>query len=223
MTPAELYDRMYSERPENDMSLEEATLFDVARQRLSNGSSIIDIGCGAGNIALRLKEMGFQVTGVDHSPVAASLAAENGIDCRVVDVDKQDLPFAENSCDAAWAGDVIEHVFDPIGLLRKVRCVLKPGGFVFISVPNELPLRTRCRILLNGKSIHSYVYGRFEIDHHHTHFTQDLVELVIRKAGLRQISLGGVLRLPFAASERFSYSRPLSRWFGRAFVCIAQK
>jgi len=223
MTPEQLYNKMYAERPANDVSLEETILFAAAMERLQPGAIILDVGCGAGTVACQLKKNGFRVIGIDHSPVAVELATKIGIECYAVDVDKQDLPFDGSTFDAAWAGDVIEHVFDPIGLLRKIKHVLRPGGLIFISVPNELPLRTRCRVLLNGRSVQTYVYNRFEIDHHHTHFTQDLVELVIRKAGLTQIVLGGVVRLPMGRKERYSTSRGLSRWFGRTFVALAEK
>ena len=77
---------------------------------------ILDVGCGIGTIAKLLKDDGHDVTGIDFSSVAVNKAKQLGIHADVVDVDKEGLPFEDGEFDIVYAGDIVEHVFDPIDL-----------------------------------------------------------------------------------------------------------
>src|SRR5262249_50946150 len=46
------------------------------------------------------------------------------------------LPFAEGSFDAVICGDVLEHLRDPLSVLRQVRTWLRPNGRLIVSLPN---------------------------------------------------------------------------------------
>ncbi len=103
---------------------------DVTRH-FAPGARLLDVGCGTGWLADHFADY----TGLDGSPDAVTAAAERGRDVRLHDV-AQPLPFDEQSFDAVVMKDLLEHVPDPVALVREVRRVLRPGGRVFASSPD---------------------------------------------------------------------------------------
>lgn len=92
------------------------------------GSSVLDLGCGAGMLAL-LKRKGITLTGVDLSPECAQAARRNGYDS-TLSAELSHLPLADASFDYVVSLDVIGHVGfeEKDAVLAEVRRVLRPGG-----------------------------------------------------------------------------------------------
>lgn len=108
---------------------------------LTAGSVVLEVGCGAGQYALRLAQrMGCQVVGLDinaHAMQTANdLARQSGLASRVrfeqCDA-SQKLGFAAATFDAAFANDVLCHVPGRAGILGELFRVLKPGGRLLFS------------------------------------------------------------------------------------------
>jgi SAM-dependent methyltransferase len=100
-------------------------------------SSVLDIGCGTGALGKRLKENGVaEVCGVELSHTAA-LEAMRVLD-RVIegDVERVDITFPPGHFDCIICADVLEHLIDPWGLMRRLYTLLKPGGCIVASIPN---------------------------------------------------------------------------------------
>lgn len=101
------------------------------------GGKVLDVGCGDGFISSLIGGITkAKVYGVDISREAVTTARKRGIDAKVIDVDKQKFPFKENTFDAIFCGDLIEHLYDTENLLEIVNEILKPRGYAVISVPN---------------------------------------------------------------------------------------
>lgn len=106
------------------------------------GSRMLDVGCGSGDILVLAAERGLQVTGVEFAPEAVAYAREaRGLDVRQGTL--EDARFEDASFDVVTMWHVLEHVPDPVGTLREVRRVLKPGGAVVVQVPNYGGLQAR--------------------------------------------------------------------------------
>jgi SAM-dependent methyltransferase len=95
----------------------------------------IDLGCGAGNYAIYLASLGFDVTGVDISPSAIALAEANakqkGVACRFVAADVVGgLPEVTETFDFAYDWSLLHHVFplDRKRYAETVHRLLVPGG-----------------------------------------------------------------------------------------------
>lgn len=93
---------------------------------------ILDIGCGAGNMAHHLAAYG-QVVGVDPYPKPLEVARQRGLDVRQGSATA--LPFAEKSFDLVALLDTVEHVADEAAVFEECRRVLKPGGKLLVTVP----------------------------------------------------------------------------------------
>jgi len=103
---------------------------DITRH-FATESKLLDIGCGTGWLAEKFPSY----TGIDGSPEAVEIARGLGRNVIEGDVDKP-LPFADESFDAVVMKDLLEHVADPVGLVREARRVVRPGGRVFASSPD---------------------------------------------------------------------------------------
>ena len=92
------------------------------------GSTVLDLGCGAGMLAL-LKRKGVTLAGVDLSEECALAARRNGYDVTCA-AELTRLPFRENSFDYVVSLDVLGHVEfgEKDAVLSEVARVLRPGG-----------------------------------------------------------------------------------------------
>jgi SAM-dependent methyltransferase len=103
---------------------------DVTRH-FAPDAELLDVGCGSAWLADHFS----RYTGVDGSPEAVSAAGAKSRHVLLADVDRE-LPFEDQSFDAAILKDLLEHVADPTAVVREVRRVVRPGGRVFASSPD---------------------------------------------------------------------------------------
>ena len=221
MRPVDRENHRYSEGAQNPVKQEELIMFSLlgdGRQR-----KLLDVGCGIGTMSLELQKRGFHVTGVDFSEVAVNKCRRRGLDAIVSDVDKDGLKFADKSFDIVWAGDVIEHVFDPIFLVEEVHRVLKDDGWLLMSVPNNFSLSKRLKIFLSGKSMQSNIYRRLRQCKHHTFFSWELLLFMLHEAGLCPDRYFSIFKIPKTKTERVTANKTIGRWLGRIFILSACK
>jgi 2-polyprenyl-6-hydroxyphenyl methylase/3-demethylubiquinone-9 3-methyltransferase len=116
----------------------------VAERAPLAGRRVADIGCGGGLASAAMARAGARVTAVDLAgdaiAVAKLHALESGltIDYRVAAA--EDLAAAEpEGFDVVTCFELIEHVPDPLSLLRACASLLKPGGQLFVSTLNRTP------------------------------------------------------------------------------------
>lgn len=105
--------------------------------RLTDGRSLLEIGCAAGAFLKEARSQGWNVVGVDISPWAVKTARDRfDLDVRQGKLIEQNFPAA--NFDAVFFGDLLEHLPDPIGFLNEVKRVVKSrdnGGVVVAKVP----------------------------------------------------------------------------------------
>jgi SAM-dependent methyltransferase len=94
-------------------------------------AKLLDVGCGSAWLAEHFSDY----TGIDGSLEAVAAAAAKGRTIVHGDVDEP-LPFEDSSFDGVVLKDLLEHVADPVSLVREVHRVLRPAGLVFASSPD---------------------------------------------------------------------------------------
>lgn len=96
-------------------------------------ATIWDVGSGTGIVATALVEHGWSVIGVEPSLAGARITADLGIPTFQSNLEALCLPG--DSVDAVSLFDVLEHVNDRSHLISEIHRVLKPGGFLVVTVP----------------------------------------------------------------------------------------
>lgn len=112
----------------------------VAIKSLPLGASLLDIGCVGFRqhyIARQNGREDLHHYGIDH-PETPVVDLPKGFVFRQCDVDKEKIPFENDSFDMVVACHVIEHVRDPMRFLSECRRVCKPGGVISIESPSEI-------------------------------------------------------------------------------------
>ena len=102
--------------------------------RCKSGGRLLEIGCGNGDQLEFLQKLGWQVEGLDLDPVAVAAVATRGLTVHVGSLESQRFP--DRQFDAIVSSHVIEHVHDPIDLLRECRRVLSLDGRLVVITPN---------------------------------------------------------------------------------------
>lgn len=98
--------------------------------------SVLDVGCGAIAPYVRhLESLGKRVVGVDFAYPFLEMAKQRGQD-RGVQGDATALPFPDASFDAVICSETLEHIPDDRGAIAEIHRVLRPGGLLFLTVPN---------------------------------------------------------------------------------------
>jgi len=100
-------------------------------------SFVLEVGCAAGMTGNELKKKpGVFVAGIELNPKAAAEASKVLDDVVEGNIEFIDLPYEENSFDCILFADILEHLVDPLAVLKKTRKLLKCDGTVVASLPN---------------------------------------------------------------------------------------
>ena len=112
----------------------------LATTRASAGESLLDAGCGSGELCALSLALGCNVTGVDIAPAMIELCRNEPSLTRAhfVEGDLQCLPFDTDSFDVAIASMSVHFCDDPLLALRELFRIVRPGGRFGISAPASL-------------------------------------------------------------------------------------
>jgi 2-polyprenyl-3-methyl-5-hydroxy-6-metoxy-1,4-benzoquinol methylase len=167
---------------------------------IGGNKRVLDVGCASGYLAEALNQRGCVVSGVEADADLAELARPHMEKVVVADVEACNLveAFGPGSFDVIVFGDVLEHLRDPLPVLRQARPLLAAGGTVVASVPN----------IAHGSIRLALLQGRFEyqptglLDHTHLRFfTLDTLEQLFRDAGLVAAEVRRTTTGPFDATH----------------------
>ena len=106
---------------------------DLIESRTKSGrGGLLDIGCGYGFFLQEMKCRGWKVEGIEVSEVGRQFVREKW-GTHVYSQPLEGLALSENLFDVVTLFYVVEHVDDPLALLKEVNRILKPGGLVFLN------------------------------------------------------------------------------------------
>jgi 2-polyprenyl-3-methyl-5-hydroxy-6-metoxy-1,4-benzoquinol methylase len=202
---------------------------DLATQYGGGGRPILDVGSGNGLVPQAVAERtGSRVLGIDVSGACVRYAAEHfahpAVEYRHAAIEDLE-PDTEFGLVTMY--EVIEHVDDPVGVLRRVRDWLDPGGYVILSTPNRSSLNRRIKALPGVRTLYTRLSGRSvegaQAGHVEEYRCEELKGFV-RAAGLELVRTRGVVLLlpfpaaigPLARSHRFaSLNARSGDWYPR--------
>jgi len=103
-------------------------------RRAAGGGALLDIGCGNGSFLRIARSCGWDVTGLDPDPKAVANCSGQG--WPVLEGGVEQLDGKEAMFDVITMSHVIEHVHDPVAVMRICHRLLKPGGRLWLETPN---------------------------------------------------------------------------------------
>ena len=108
------------------------------------GKKVLDVGCGGGILTESLARSGAQAKGIDLSEKALKVAdlhsLESGVTVQYEYISAEDLAAKEPAqYDVVTCMEMLEHVPDPLSIIKACASLVKPGGKVFFSTLNRNP------------------------------------------------------------------------------------
>ena len=156
---------------------------------IGSNKRVLELGPAAGHCTRALVANGCRVVALEVDPAAAAhveLIAERVVVGDLSDPEVIASAIDDEGFDVVLGGDVLEHLPDPLTVLRACRRALKPGGYVVLSLPNIAHADIKLQLLA----------GRFDyrdtglLDRTHLHFfTRASVEELVHDAGLLLVDL----------------------------------
>ena len=135
--------------------------YDVVRQLLKPGSSVLEISCGKGMILGELAAAGYKTVGTNYSDYDTT---PEGVEIRTgVDV-TGGLPFDDNSFNCVCLCDVIEHIPNHLAALKEVVRVTAADGYIIILTPNTNRINSRLHFLFTGFFKIKRAFIGFDVD-----------------------------------------------------------
>jgi ubiquinone/menaquinone biosynthesis C-methylase UbiE len=107
--------------------------------KISPGATVLDIGCGQGWQLAEIRKLrpDAKLHGMDISPKLVSLARAHVPDGDFQTGDADNLNYDDAQFDVVLMTEVLEHLSDPVLALTQLKRVLKPGGWLLMTVPNR--------------------------------------------------------------------------------------
>jgi 2-polyprenyl-3-methyl-5-hydroxy-6-metoxy-1,4-benzoquinol methylase len=149
-----------------NLALKDAGFFSIEQQvfksRLQKGThfekpTILDVGCATGALLAQFKKRGWKCSGIELCVPAVEYATkERGLNIHRGTI--ENAPFSEASFDVILASHLIEHLNNPRNFVHRAYCLLKPGGYLFITTPNIDGFQARLLQELWRSAIFDHLY-----------------------------------------------------------------
>ncbi|HEX2205365.1 MAG TPA: methyltransferase domain-containing protein [Longimicrobium sp.] len=177
---------------------------EAVRARHAGGGTLVDVGCGTGNLWRFLDGRFGRYVGVD--AVRYEGFPDDG-EFHAADLDAGTTGLPEGTGDVVAAVETIEHLENPRAFVRELARIARPGGWVIVTTPNQLSLLSRATLLLRGE------HNAFRDASYPAHITA-LLEVDLRRiaaeCGLVECEVG------YSGSGRVVFTgRHFPRWMAR--------
>ena len=159
-------------------------LRELGRRVAPNARRLLDVGAHAGRFMYLARQAGWQVEGIELNPRTAAYAAHRtGAPVHQINADL--LRADGRRYSAVTLIDVLEHIPDPLNLLRVLAGLVEPGGCVAVKVPCGRSQYIKERVL----SMFSHNVSLAENLVHVGHFSPRSLRLALEHAGFTKISV----------------------------------
>lgn len=167
-----------------------------ALRRRSAHGAVVDVGCGTGRLKALLGDLANSYIGVDavrydaFPPDARFFTA---------DLNRDAIPVADDSADIAASLETIEHLENPRAFFRELVRILRPGGWLLVTTPNQRSLVSLGALLLKE---HFSAFRDNSYPAHQTALLDTDLRRIAAENALEDITIQftGAGRIPFAAA-----------------------
>lgn len=155
----------------------------------SSGATLLDVGCGSGSFLVAAQSLGWSVVGLEPDPAAVAEGRRQGLDIRQGGIEH--FGSAAALFDVITLNHVIEHVHDPLAVLRTCHRLLRPGGTLWLETPNIDAL---------GHAWFGKSWRGLEAPRHLMLFSDNSLRHALGQAGF-----GAVRHLPRLSAAKFTF------------------
>jgi 2-polyprenyl-3-methyl-5-hydroxy-6-metoxy-1,4-benzoquinol methylase len=172
------------------------------------GGVLVDVGCGAGNLWRTVGHRFTRCVGLDLVDYDGRPPA---VEFRQADLDRTPFPVADSTADVVAAVETIEHLENPRAFVRELARIVRPGGWVIVTTPNQLSGLSLLTLAVKQR------FSAFQDSQYPAHRTA-LLEVDLRRIAaecdLREIDIGYTCagRMPLTGAH---YPRIASRLLPR--------
>ena len=182
-----VYNETYFSEPEFFGEISEADRYQFARQLaniekfLGHKGTLLDVGCGDGMFLRYAQSEGWEVSGTDIRLASGARSMK----CSLWEGQLLEIDFRGERFDAIRFNQVLEHTQNPLLELERSRELLKPGGIVFVSVPNIAGLSPRMKSAQSRLHLKRKRWRHYAALHHLWFFAPDTLRKLVERARLR--------------------------------------
>ena len=205
--PHGTYCDSYSQEEISHKKIRCGFLFSVATETLSESGTFLDVGCGEGFLLDAFSSRGWDVLGLDFSGFGISRfnphLRNSCIEGDVYD-SLEHLRMGGRKFDCINLGNVLEHVLDPLALLRSIDALLPSLGILVITVPNDF---SSLQLFLEELGDISSRYW-VTVPDHLNYFTNESLRSIVTEAGLLPLEAYADFPIEwFLANESSNYRK----------------
>jgi SAM-dependent methyltransferase len=213
------------ERAQQSQGSSSPAIYEMVARALSQqhqgGGTVIDVGCGQGNLWHYIHQNCDRYLGVDvlkyqGFPEQAEFLAQN--------MDDGQVPLPDGSADVVISVETIEHVENPRAFMRELVRLAKPGGLVLVTTPNQLSFLSKLTLVLKNQ-FNAFQDAPGLYPAHITALLEiDLIRIA-KECGLAQITIdySNKGRLPLSSSHWQTLFPAKGRAFSDNLICLGRK
>ena len=210
MGSKEFYEEMYSDPANRKQKLSflyrklrrfELNRYDLTCQVAPGGDSLLDIGCGDGELLILLRDKYKELWGIDIAQpridrISQKIGGDSNIHVRVEDVERR-IDFEDERFSTILAVGILEHVFAPYHIMQECRRLLRQKGTLIATVPNVAYLPNRVKLLFGKLPVTSNSLEGCDGGHLH-YFTRASLIRLFKEEGFEvvKITSSGIFAMP---------------------------
>src|SRR3989344_2258974 len=196
----------------------DGTIVNIVKRYIPKESKVLECGVGSGLFLSKLYDEGYRdLYGADIDDYRSFADEKSGKvkQFAVLDMCFDKFPWPDGFFDAITAWEVFEHLENPYHLIREVERMLKPGGFLVLSMPNAISLISRLLFLKNGELVRWS-----EENNHIAVFTPGVFKKAFRNFSLLE---QGYYKGEFQYRFLAKIPMPANKWFGETAWWVLKK
>lgn len=174
--------------------------------KYKNSGIVLDFGCATGSFMQVAKECGYRTQGVEINPQAA-VYARNVLGLDVLTGAINRFSYKESFFDIVHMGDVIEHLSDPLSIMKLLNIFMKKEGLLIITTPNFNSILTKM----------------FQVkpEEHLYYFNKDTLIELMELAGFKVLFIKGIDKIKSIEALQFSSTFFTTKFSDYRLICLS--
>jgi SAM-dependent methyltransferase len=184
---------------------------------------IVDLGCGRGDCARTLEGMYDAYVGCD-AVAYDGFPRASPIEFRKIDLNGPPYALADASAGAVVSVETIEHLENPRAFMREIARIVRPGGYVVVTTPNQLSLMSKLNLFVRNQ-FYDFQEAPGLYPAHITALLEEDLGRIAKECGLANVEIRYTDhgRVPFTSRHWPSRVGARGRWFSDNVLMVARR